>query len=163
MKIKNSLAMKWLRIFHISTSAVWFGGVVCILLLVCICFFCLNEADFLKAAPIVLFLYQKLILPVGLLTIFQGLIYGLFTNWGFKKHRWVVLKWLGTLMTGLCTGLGGIGRMSAAMEKAAEHNFVGGMAGGGAVLAFIIAQILLLLFMIVISVLKPFGKKKKAA
>lgn len=29
--------------------------------------------------------------------LLTGLFYGLFTPWGFFRHKWVVVKWIGTL------------------------------------------------------------------
>jgi len=76
MKIKNSKVMRWLRLIHILTSSIWFGGVACIGVLTWICFFGLNQQEFLTVAPISTSLFDKLILPVALITLAQGIIYG---------------------------------------------------------------------------------------
>lgn len=86
--------MKFLRVFHVLTASIWFGGVVCIGVLTWICYFSLNESAFLVLAPIVPTLYSSIIAPVALLTIAQGIIYGLSTDWGFVKHKWIIFKWL---------------------------------------------------------------------
>jgi len=85
--------MKWLRLLHILTASARFGGVVCILSLTYTNFFQLTESEFLTVIPRVPGLYQKVILPFALLTVLQGIIYGLFTNWGFVKYKWILSKW----------------------------------------------------------------------
>lgn len=64
--------------------------VVCIGALAIVSFFQLSETDFLTIAPLIPMLYQKVVLPMALITIIQGIIYGVFTNWGFFKHKWVL-------------------------------------------------------------------------
>ncbi|WP_048139688.1 hypothetical protein [Methanosarcina horonobensis] len=161
MKVKNSKAMKWLRAFHILTSSVWFGGVVAIGALAWICFFRLEEATFLTVAPLVPELFPTVIAPAALLIIAQGIFYGFFTGWGFLKHRWVILKWIGTFLLFLLTGMGTVGQMFSTIQKVEMNGFTGGLADGGMVLLFIAMQILIMGIMICVSVFKPFGKKAK--
>jgi uncharacterized membrane protein len=91
-KLKRS-GMQWLRLFHIVSISIWFGSVVCIGALAIVSFFQLSETDFLTIAPLIPMLYQKVVLPMALITIIQGIIYGFFSNWGFFKHKWVLFKW----------------------------------------------------------------------
>lgn len=93
-----------------------------------------------------------------------GLIYGIFTPWGFSRHTWVIVKWLGTV-TGFLFGnqcLGVWGRrlleMSEELGMAALQDPV-----------FLqtqmlqrygtIAQSALLIFLIGISIIKPWKKR----
>ena len=163
MKIKNGRALKWLKAFHILTSSIWFGGVFCIAILAWIAFFQMDKDSFLIIAPLVPALYQKVILPVALITILQGIIYGFFTNWGFLKNGWIAIKWASVLLIGLCTGIGSIGQMFSVIERVQNHSFAGGFADGGMVLLFISLQLILLAVMICLSVLKPKKSKLKTA
>ena len=88
MKFKKR-GMQWLRVLHILSMSIWFGAVVCIDSLAFICFFQLSETDFLTIAPLVPELYQKVVMPAAIFTIIQGIVYGLFTNWGFLKHNYL--------------------------------------------------------------------------
>ncbi|MCL2549641.1 MAG: hypothetical protein FWE78_01695 [Methanimicrococcus sp.] len=152
-KLKQK-GMKWLRLFHILTAGIWFGGVVCIGILAYICFFQLTEEEFLTIIPLVPALYQK-IMPFAFLTIIQGFIYGFFTNWGFVKHKWVLYKWILTVFIALLTGLGSIRQIHAVIEKVGTAGFEGGFADGQLVLLFIFLQITLMAVMIALSVFKP--------
>ena len=151
--------LKWLRILHIVSAGIWFGATVCIGVLAFICFFNLSETSFLITAPLIPMLYQKTILPIAIFILIQGLVYGFFTNWGFVKHGWVLLKWILTLLLIPCIGVGTIGQMFSIIEKVNTSGFTGGFSDGGPVILFISLQILIMLMMIGISVLKP--KKKE--
>jgi hypothetical protein len=161
VKLKQK-GMKWLRLLHIITASIWFGGVVCIGVLAYICFFQLTESEFLTVVPWVPGLYQKLVLPFAVLTLLEGLIYGLFTNWGFAKHKWILCKWVLAILVALCTGLGGIGQIFSVINKVETTGFSGGFADGGLALLFIHLQIIFMVVMIALSVFKPMKRKQKA-
>ncbi|MEL7565626.1 MAG: hypothetical protein AAGU27_12160 [Dehalobacterium sp.] len=59
-------------------------------------------------APLVPSLYSMVIMPAAILTILQGIVYGCFTGWEFFKHKWIILKWVSTVLVMLCTGVGAI-------------------------------------------------------
>lgn len=160
-KLKRG-GMQWLHLTHIVSTSIWFGSVVCIGALAIVIFFQLSETDFLTIAPLIPMLYQKVILPIALLTIIQGIIYGVFTNWGFLKYKWVTFKWCLIPLIVLSTGLGTIGSILSLLDRVETVGFVGGWADGGFVLLFIFLQILLMFFMFVLSIFKPFKSKQKA-
>lgn len=154
----NNKSMKWLRTLHMISAGIWFGATVCIGVLSAICFFSLNETDFLITVPLVPELYQKTILPIAIFTILQGFIYGFFTNWGFFKHKWVLLKWSSILLLIPCIGVGTIGQIFSVIDKVNTSGFDGGFYDGGLVLLFISIQIFIMLVMIWVSVFKPWKK-----
>ena len=103
------------------------------------------------------------VIPGAMGSLLTGLIYSLFTPWGFFKHRWVAVKWLitlygvlfGTFFLGpwlnslapVSAKLGGGAMGDYAYMRARDLNsFWGGV------------QICTLLFALVISVLKPWRK-----
>ena len=153
--------MQWLRLTHIVSISIWFGSVVCIGALAIVSFFQLSETDFLTIAPLIPMLYQKVVLPMALITIIQGIIYGIFTNWGFFKHKWVLFKWCLVPFIALCTGLGTIGQIFSLLDKVETSGYVGGFIDGGLVLLSISLQVLFMLFMFVLSVFKPLKSKQK--
>lgn len=130
----KGVGMKWLRILHIVSASIWFGGTVCIGVLAIICFFNLSENAFLTVAPLIPMLYKKAILPMAIFIMIQGLIYGSFTKWGFIKHRWIILKWVLTLSLGPCIGMGTIGQLFSVIDKVSNFGFSGGFADGGRIL-----------------------------
>jgi uncharacterized membrane protein len=159
IKIKNSKAIKILKIFHLLTSSVWFGGVVCIAGLVWVCFNNLGESTFRAAAPIIPKLYPTIIAPAAFITVAQGLIYGLFTNWGFVKHKWIITKWALTILMFVCMRLSTV-RMGSLIKNMDAEGFANRFTDGRIVFLLNAAQIVILIAIICISVLKPFKKKQ---
>ena len=160
MKI-NKKYMKLLRTLHIFSASIWFGATVCIFGIMLKCFFAADEQEFLLLAPLTLTLYQTVVLPFALFTMLQGLIYSIFTNWGFLKHKWVTIKWLSVIVTGCLIGVGSISRMQSAIARAESGNFNGGFTDGYAPLIFTALQILVMIVMIILSVYKPFKSENK--
>ncbi len=44
------------------------------------------------------FIDMFVLTPAAVLTLITGLIYSLFTNWGFFRHGWLIYKWAVTLL-----------------------------------------------------------------
>jgi hypothetical protein len=108
MKQFNSSQQKWLKSFHLLFAAVWLtcGSVMLSFTLVARS---LNNGDQLYMLNYLTdFIDMKILVPAAMLTLFSGLLYGIFTKWGFFKHRWLVFKWIvtvsiivtGTIFTG---------------------------------------------------------------
>ncbi|NLU47065.1 MAG: hypothetical protein GXX02_03675 [Syntrophomonadaceae bacterium] len=147
--------MKWLRVLHLILVSIWFGATVCIGFLSIICFYHLSTAEFLIVGPLIPELYQKIVLPVAVLTILQGIIYGSSTKWGFFKYPWVMLKWILTFLLIPCVGLGTIGQLFSVLDVINTAGFSASLQMGGRILLCIALQISILLVMIGVSVLKP--------
>ncbi len=146
--------MQWLHVIHIISISIWLGSAACIFALALICFFQLNGAEFLTVAPLIPELYRRLVFPVAVFTLVEGVIYGAFTKWGFFRHRWITWKWGLVVLTALATGVGGIGQMFAVLQKVRMAGFAGGWDDGGRVLFFISLQIIFMITMVILSVFK---------
>ncbi|HZJ84846.1 MAG TPA: hypothetical protein VFD02_04740 [Syntrophomonadaceae bacterium] len=153
-KLKRS-SLKCLHLIHIISISIWFGSVISISALSFIVFSQASETIFFTLAPLIPWLYKTIVLPIALFTIIQGIIYGLFTNWGFFKHKWITYKWCLLILVSLSTGMGTIAPIFTLLEKANTHGFVGGFAESGSIPFFLLLQITLLLLMIILSVFKP--------
>jgi len=57
--ITSGTTLRYLKVFHLITASIWFGGVACLTALVWVCFFELSEKDFLVVAPMMHVLYVK--------------------------------------------------------------------------------------------------------
>ncbi|MBP3730216.1 MAG: DUF2269 family protein [Mailhella sp.] len=108
---------------------------------------------------------QWVLVNIGVLLCFiTGLIYSLFTEWGFFRHRWIIVKWialiacvafgtwLGTLESSLLRLSTELGANAAASQEylaiLKQH------LGGG------VAQVIAVIAMVVISVFKPWKRQK---
>ncbi|MDR0434042.1 MAG: hypothetical protein LBH21_03125 [Gracilibacteraceae bacterium] len=153
--------MKLMRVIHVFCAQIWFGGVCCIFVYGLYCFGNNLEKDAaIKLIEIIPFLYQKLIMPFSVVCGIQGLIYGIFSSYGFIKHKWVLTKWILAVFVIICTGAGGIGQVIAVIEKINSGEIaVLTMSDGQMFFVFMIGQILLLSVMTILSVVRP---KRKA-
>jgi putative copper export protein len=159
VKIKNAKAMKTLKVIHLLTSSVWAGGIVCVAGLAWICFSNLNETAFAAAAPIIPKLYPTVIAPAAFITVAQGAIYGLFTNWRFLKYKWIIIKWILTALLFIAMRLTATG-MASVIKTVNTGNFADRFTDGRIVFILIAAQIVIMAAIIIISVFKPFKKKQ---
>lgn len=41
-----------------------------------------------------MFIDYAIVIPGAILAVATGIIYGIFTKWGFFKHRWITVKWI---------------------------------------------------------------------
>lgn len=113
---------------------------------------------------IILFIDWVLVIPGALLTV-VGIIYGIFTNWGFFKHRWIIVKWIVSIVVILV----GTFYYSPLLEQSLEiadrtrevalHNPI---VISNMTQTFICASIqgISIIILVVISVFKPWKKKK---
>ena len=154
--------MKLMRIIHIIAAQIWFGAVICIF---GFAFYCFNNTaveKFLILAPMIPGLYKMVVLPAALVCIMQGIIYGIFSKWGFIKFKWVLVKWIMVLLVVLCTGMGGIGHMFIILDNVQKNNIQNITLNDGEIFfVFIIGQIIILCIMTIISIIKPKNKKEK--
>lgn len=161
----KSKGMKILKIFHLLGVCCWLGGAMAMLLLN------INSAS--ANAPGMLYgiNFSSHVIDLWIVVFFgvyvclaTGLLYGLFTPWGFFRHIWVSVKWIITaacFMSG-CLFLGAWENEMLAMSQSLgeialqnqdyllvrkKHFFLS------------IAQISLLISMLAISVIKPWKKK----
>ena len=164
MKKMSARGQKWLKCFHLFFVALWVGAAVCLNLKQ----FTINPTDGMELYGITAtmkFVDDFVIIPGAVGALLTGLIYSIWTNWGFFKHRWVIVKWVITLY-GVLFGtfalgpwLNALSPMAREMGMAAlenptfQHNRVMLMVLGT-------FQAITVIFALFVSVLKPWKKAK---
>jgi hypothetical protein len=99
-------------------------------------------------------------MPFSIICVIQGIIYGIFTPFGFFKYKWLIAKWILFIVAILCTGLGGMGELFTIIEKLNQNEITTlTMNDGKTFFLFIIGQILCLSIMTILSITKPKNKK----
>lgn len=95
--------MKWLKGFHLFAVSCWVGGGIALFMLY-----------FLKVKALdggVLYGMNQayhhvdicvVIIPGAFGCLLTGILYGALTNWGFFKHKWLIFKWVLTLVAIFC-------------------------------------------------------------
>lgn len=109
---------------------------------------------------------DMVVIPGAILTVVTGVIYGMFTNWGFFKHKWIIVKWIlgiiiiivGTFVFSpwldQCLSLSDTMRDSALSDPyILQYTPLIAISAG--------VQSIALFFLIGVSVFKPWKKQKK--
>ncbi|MDR2745503.1 MAG: hypothetical protein LBB66_09990 [Desulfovibrio sp.] len=156
-----------LKICHISLAGLWVGGAVTLNLML----LALGPAETgqqLYGYDLARkFVDDYIIVPGAMGCLASGLLISWLTPWGFFRHRWITVKWvltvaciligiavLGPLVNDQPAISGNMG-LAALRDPTYAANHLGTLIGG-------LALILTILFMLAVSVLKPWQKKKPA-
>ncbi|MDR0891748.1 MAG: DUF2269 family protein [Mediterranea sp.] len=167
MKKLNARGMKVLKIVHILSAFLWVVGALSMFIILISAHPQTGDELFMRTR--ILQIIDDYVIITGANGAFlTGLVYGIWTNWGFFKHRWITFKWIltvlqmlfGTFMLG--PRLNANVEMAATLRDAAFANptFMANSDFsfyGGAV------QTLLLVVMVAVSVLKPWKRKNSPA
>ncbi len=165
MKKLGSKGLKILKTLHLIFAMVWTAGAIAMVLVTFL--IKAQSGDELHVKYSILLLIDNWLIITGAMTsLVIGIVYGVFTNWGFFKQRWIVVKWIITvaqILFGtfayhpwLTRNLEIIGELK---EQAVCHTEF--MANNRCMEISGFFQSGLLLFMIVISVFKPWKAKKR--
>lgn len=166
MKIRNlkPQSVKVLKIFHIFFSFSWVIGSLALCLLIFITHPESGDTLYLRSR-ILQIIDDYFIISGALGAFFTGLIYSIWTNWGFFKHPWIIVKWImtilqilfGTFVLGPCINdnvlIADQLRDVALTDPIVLNNIQTTQILGT-------TQASLLLFIVIISVLKPWKRKK---
>ncbi|WP_260845688.1 DUF2269 family protein [Paenibacillus sp. Y412MC10] len=158
-------SMKWLKIVHIVLVSLFFGG---ILSSVTVNFALgLNSyEDTLKSYKVIVLISDGVIRTGAVGTLAVAFVYGFFTPWGFFRHRWLAVKWILFLLQTFI-GIFVVDKLMLANLYLLETlgpaalGDPGFLRNHGLRNAFVFIQIVLTLVIFVISVIKPWKKKRK--
>jgi hypothetical protein len=164
MRLKIS-QRSWLLSLHIATGGLWFGTALCSVALA-LSILLLKPGEAIHGINLARnVLGQYIIIPAAVFSVITGVLLCGFTNWGFFKHYWVMVKQLVTLVL-IMLGSVWLGPMTKEMTALSE-------AGRSQVLqnpdyltlqttATLVGalQTLALLTVIIVSTLKPWGKRR---
>lgn len=166
MKKLSSRGVKILKIIHLFFAILWIGGGIA-LLVVLFGINPMNGDELYMKSRIIQLIDDCLIIPGALASLFIGIVYGIWTNWGFFKHRWITVKWVVTVAQ-ILFGTFALGpwvnetveiadrmRDAAINDATLLHNLEMSRIWGTLQVA------LLILVFLVVSVLKPWKKKKR--
>lgn len=164
MKKLGPVGTKWLKIAHIILVALFFGGIISSLAVN----FGVELATYEETFEIykaVVHISDNVIRIGAVGTLLLGFIYGFFTNWGFFKHKWVAVKWVLFVIQTLI-GIFVVDKLMMANMAILESEKAIALSNPVFIhnhelrQNFVIAQIVITLFIICISVIKPWKKKR---
>ena len=166
MKRFSSNGMRILKIIHLIAISFWTGANLAVFALSLYAQHTGGTEHFLWTYEMMATLFPKVILPSAIVTIITAILYGVFSNWGFFKFKWITVKWLGTILLGLTTGFGVMKLLHSAILTIPRdmpfptvletcHMAI------KSVSALTFTQVFLLLLLIALSVIKPWMKRKR--
>lgn len=166
MKTLSSNNLKLLKVIHLLCAFMWIGGAFSMLLLLS----GINPAESheMYMRSLSLKMIDDWLIIVGANgCIITGLVYGIWTKWGFFKHRWITVKWVltlfmvlsGTFAMGPCVNGNVYSPDEIALYTSDNEVFWNNISQ---TIVWGILQTVLLIATVVISVYKPWkGKLKK--
>ncbi|MDU1904583.1 MAG: DUF2269 family protein [Dysgonomonas sp.] len=96
MKKLSPRGIKILKIVHLFFAILWIGGGIALLTIL---FSVTPETgdELYMKSRIVQIVDDYLIIPGAMASLLIGIVYGVWTNWGFFKHNWLIAKWILTV------------------------------------------------------------------
>ncbi|ABG49682.1 hypothetical protein Tery_0192 [Trichodesmium erythraeum IMS101] len=154
----------WLISAHVISGAIWFGTALSILIIVVSNFNTTNGDQLYGINSVVKLLDDWVVVPAANTTLMTGALLCWLTVWGFFKFYWVITKWIITSIL-ITFGTFWLSPWTNAMTDIADHERLKALSNplfmfdtkaiiiGGAI------QILSLVFIFIISFLKPWGRQ----
>ena len=150
---------------HIILVSIWLGTTITILTLL----FMKNSLSPVSNINVIdksiFFLFDTIVMNVSIAVALTGLVFSMFTKWGFLKFYWISIKWIILLILAtvimlfagpVVNGMAALSDifMDQARFNKEYHNYE------YYTIVYTIVQILLLICVIYISVVKPWGQRK---
>jgi hypothetical protein len=165
MKRLSLTGQRWLKCFHVLSAGVWVGTAVSLSTKQFFIspshgpelFGILSTLDFIDLCVLV---------PGAIGTLVTGLIYSIFTNWGWFRHRWVTVKWI-ICVFGVTFGTYPLGPWLSGMVRISEDQGIASfndavfMHNRSMLFVFGTFQAMTIIFAFFVSVLKPWRKRGK--
>lgn len=98
MKKLTISQQKLLKAIHLVSVSLWLSSVVTLMLLPVISKKITLDDEIYMYNLAYHFIDMFILTPAAILTLLTGLIYSLFTKWGFFQHGWIIYKWIITLL-----------------------------------------------------------------
>jgi uncharacterized protein with FMN-binding domain len=161
-----SLASKKILLgLHILLIAIWIGTITAMLLLLLSKHSAFKTPQISTIDKIVFILFDTITINVSVAVAITGLIFSLFTSWGFFQYYWITTKWLLLIMLALLIiffaspVVNGMASLSDVFAEQAVHNDQYRLFEQQTIL-YTVLQFPFLAIIVFISTLKPWGRRK---
>ncbi|MBA2875836.1 DUF2269 family protein [Thermaerobacillus caldiproteolyticus] len=164
MKKIGPNGMKWLKIIHVFLVVLFFGGILSSLALNLHIDLTKYDESYLGYKNIII-ISDNIVRWGAIGTLLVGFTYGFFTNWGFFKHRWVGVKFVLYIIQTI-VGIFVIDKLMVANMKLLETQKELALSNPIFIQNHEIRQyavyfqVVVTIFIFIISFLKPWRKKK---
>ena len=165
MKKLSPRGQRWLKCFHVLSAGVWVGTAAS---LASKQFFLTpsRDAELFGILSTLDFIDICVLVPGAVGTLVTGLIYSIFTNWGWFRHRWITVKWI-ICIFGVSFGTYPLGPWLSSLVRISGQeglaSFQDALFTHNRSMLFIFGtfQGLTIAFAFFVSVLKPWAKKSR--
>ena len=97
MKTMSRSQQNMLKSVHLIAAGLWLSSVIIIAMMPHVSRDITSGDALYMYNQIFHFIDMKILTPAAIVTLITGLLYSLFTRWGFFKHGWLIYKWMVTL------------------------------------------------------------------
>ena len=165
MKKIGKKGLKWLKGIHLIAVSCWIGGAMALILLYLLkrdisdggVLFGINQSIHHVDMVVV-------VIPGAFGCLITGIIYAVFSNWGFLKHNWLIYKWIVTV-SAILFGTFYLGPWETVMMEISGRLGISALSDPSYLynqqmnLIFGALQCLVLMVTVFISIFKPWKKK----
>jgi hypothetical protein len=156
--------MKWLKIIHVFLVVLFFGGILSSLALNLHIDFTEYDESYIGYKNLVI-ISDNIVRWGAIGTLLMSFTYGFFTNWGFFKHKWVGVKFV-LYMIQTIVGIFVVDKLMVANMELLETQKELALSNPAFIQNHEIRQyavyfqVVVTIFIFIISFLKPWKKKK---
>ncbi len=93
----SARSTRWLKTVHIVLAGLWLGGATG-LVAMNLGLDATSGGQLFGQDLAMKLIDDFVVIPAAIGTLITGLLYSIFTKWGFFKHTWVIVKWAITLI-----------------------------------------------------------------
>lgn len=164
MKKLNVKGQKILKITHLSFVALWVGGNISAVVLSFLPLI-VQDNTLLGIYIAMEFIDYLVIVPGSLGCLITGIIYGIWTRWGFFKFKWICAKWV-VMIIQMILGAAFLGQSVGSNVNALKTQGLAALNDQGFIINQNVIQVLgivqsvLLIILIGISIFKPWKVTK---
>ncbi len=159
--------LKWLKGFHLLAVCCWIGGGIALVLLYFLKTGVTDGSVLYGINKSIHFVDMAVIVTPGAFgCLITGLIYGIFTKYGFFRHGWMIFKWVVTVGA-ILFGTFYLGPWETEMMNISSQLGIASLEDPAYLynqrmnIIFGALQVLLLLVTLFISIFKPWKRKNK--
>lgn len=162
MKTLSPHSLKWLKFFHLFFAITWIGSAIGMNVLRHAV--TPSGAEEMYMLSLCIKILDDILIWVGVMgCLLTGLIYGIWTKWGFFKQRWITIKWIltavmmisGTFLVGPAVqgNVQPLDWYGTHMAEFVANQSASAIWGG--------SQVVILVIVLLLSVFKPIKKRAK--
>jgi hypothetical protein len=165
MKKLGPKGQRWLKGFHSFFACMWVGAAI----VLSVKQFFVNASsggELYGITSTMDFIDIFIIIPGAIGVLITGLIYSIWTNWGWFKHNWIAVKWM-ICLYGVVFGTYPLGPWMSDLAHISKVHGLSALSNPtylhNQTMLYIFGtfQVLTLIFAVFLTALKPWKKKRK--